>query len=192
MYAGEFLKRLRTLNSALRVCSFGDNSHLAGLYYIDKQGEYSDICGVDKNWVPEYSEWDDKGHIVVSGWRRVYLMLLQLKLTSRDKIRKVCPGFFLHYNQVMVDADRKVRIAGDEIAEKIQKYSEAAPIRRWMDPDTKQIVEGSVLTDDQNLEIAADINNKDTQNVKEQTEKDRWFLTEWASRGGNLSDKPKI
>lgn len=192
MRAGDFLKNLRKLNPALQVCSFGDNKHLAGLFYIDKQDEYQDICGVDKNEVPEYSEWDEQGHMLVSGWRRVYLILLQLRLTTKEKVLKVCPGFFFHWSQARVDEDRRVRIVGDKVAAKIQQYSADAPRKVWRDPDTGRLEEGSILTDEQNLDIAKDIRAKDTSAEQEQAEKDRWFLRTWQDRGGLTSDKPKI
>lgn len=191
MQTGEFYRRIRVLNPKLRICNFEGSGKLAGLYYVDREG-YQDICGVDKGYVPEYTEWDSAGHIIKSGWRRVYLILLQLKLTTPDRVRKVCPGFYFHWEQFRVDADRQTRIGGDPIAAKITEFSQNAPVRRWMDPDTKEIVEGSVLTDDQNLEISEDIRAKDSEYEKEQLEKDRWFLQTWQDRGGNSSDKPKI
>lgn len=186
---GEFYRNIRTLNPKLRICCFDGSNNLAGLYYVDREG-YQDVCGVDKGYVTEYTEWDSAGHIIRSGWRRVYLILLQMGLTTREKVLKICPGFFLHWSQAMVDEDRNVKLVGNPIADKITKFSEVAPVRRWLDPDTKEVVEGTVLTDDQNLEIAADIHEKDSEHEKEKLEKERWFLQTWQERGGNNSDKP--
>lgn len=171
---GAFYRQIKVLNPKLRICSFDGSDKLAGLYYVDREG-YQDICGVDKQYVPEYTEWDSAGHIVKSGWRRVFMTLLQMKMTTPGKIRKVCPGFFLHWSQAMVDEDRKVQIAGDPIAKKLAAFADK-----------------EVLSADDILEVSADIRAKDSEAEKEQLEKDRWFLQTWADRGGLNSDKPKI
>src|SRR5581483_9165930 len=168
MTTGEFYRKLKQLNPKLRVCDFEGSNKLAGLYVLNHEGEpYFDICGVDKGYVPEYTEWDSAGHIVKAGWRRVYFMLLEMKLATPEKIRKVCPGFFLHWSQAMVDEDRKVQIVGDPIAKKLDKFKEK-----------------EVLTNDDILEVAQDIRAKDAPHIREQNEKERWFLETWAKRGG--------
>lgn len=190
---GTFYRNILKLNPRLRICSFDGNGKLAGLYIRDHDGEdYFDICGVDKDFVPEYTEWDAQGHIVKSGWRRVYQMLAQLKLTTPERIQKVCPGFYLHQSQIKVDEDRRIQIIGDPIKHKMDKFAESAPVMSWRDPDSGNIETGTSLTVEQNLELAADIQEKDAQPVREQNEKDRWFLETWKDRGGNASDKPKI
>lgn len=190
---GTFYRNLKKLNPRLRICSFDDNGKLAGLFIRDHDGDvYFDICGVDKQFVPEYTEWDAQGHIVKSGWRRVYQMLAQLKLTTPERIQKVCPGFYLHQSQMKVDEDRRIQIIGDPIKHKMDKFAESAPVMSWRDPDSGKIETGTALTVEQNLELAADIQEKDAQSVREQNEKERWFLETWKERGGNVSDKPKI
>lgn len=190
---GAFYRNLKKLNPNLRICSFDDNGKLAGLFIRDHDGDaYFDICGVDKQFVPEYTEWDAQGHIIKSGWRRVYQILAQLKLTTPERIQKVCPGFYLHKSQVQVDMDRRIEIIGDPIKHKMDKFAESAPVMSWRDPDSGKIETGTSLTVEQNLELAADIQEKDAQSVREQNEKDKWFLETWKERGGNVSDKPKI
>jgi hypothetical protein len=175
MTTGRFKDQLRRLNPRLRVCAFDGSDKLAGLYYIDKQGEYFDICGVDKGHVPEYSEWDSAGHMVRSGWRRVFLILMQLGLTTARQVQAVCPGFFLHWSQSAVDRDRRVQIDGDPIAKKLSRFQEK-----------------ETLSADDILDVATDIRAKSPQHVQEQDAKERWFLREWARRGGNTTDKPRI
>lgn len=190
---GAFYRNLKKLNPRLRVCSFDDNGKLAGLFILNHDGDaYFDICGVDKQFVPEYTEWDAQGHIIKSGWRRVYQILAQLKLTTPERIQKVCPGFYLHQSQMKVDDDRRIEIIGDPIRHKMDKFAESAPVKSWRDPDSGKIETGTSLTVEQNLELAEDIQEKDAQGVREQNEKDRWFLETWKERGGNVSDKPKI
>lgn len=190
---GTFYRNLKKLNPRLEICSFNDSGKLAGLFIKNHDGEeYFDICGVDKQFVPEYTEWDAAGHIIKSGWRRVYFMLVQLGLTTPERVRKVCPGFYLHTSQVQVDLDRRIELVGDPISHKMQKFAENAPVSSWRDPDSGEMETGTSLTIDQNLELAEDIRAKDSQTAKEQNEKERWFLETWEDRGGNASDKPKI
>lgn len=171
---GEFYRQIRALNSRLRICDFAGSTKLAGLYILGHDGEdYFDICGVDKVYVPEYTEWDSAGHIIKSGWRRVYLVLLQLNLTTPEKVRKVCPGFFLHWSQARVDEDRNVRIVGDPIANKLASLAAK-----------------ETLNSDDVLDLSQDIRAKDSETIQAEQEKDRWFLDEWRKRGGNISDKP--
>lgn len=187
---GTWLRVLRGLNPNLRVYCGNNDSRLAGLYLINKHGEIEDICGVDKSYVPCYTSFDDGGHVVKSGWRRVIWILLTHNFTTREQINRVCRGFF---DSRACAADRFTGgIQGDPIENKILRYSLNAPVRKWRDPDTKEIKEGTVLTDEQNLDIAEDIREKDNDATKETREQEKWFLETWKKRGGNPSDKPQV
>lgn len=88
MLAGEFERKLRKLNRNLRVYCSNDDSKAAGLFY-NAYGEYIEICGVDKNYVGEQIIWDNMGHIVRSGWRRVLNILISRKLVDKHQAEKV-------------------------------------------------------------------------------------------------------
>lgn len=185
---GTWLRVLRALNPRLRVYC-GESNRLAGLYVVN-HGEVEDICGVDKSYVPCYTKFDDGGHVVKSGWRRVIWILLSIGYVNRQTVKRVIPGFF---DNRACRADRFVGgIQGDPIENKILRYSANAPIQRWHDPDTKEIVEAPCLTKEQNLDIAQDIRNKDSDTQKQEREEEKWFLETWKNRGGNPSDKPKV
>lgn len=88
MYASEFASNLKKLNKKLRIFAGSDNSKPAGLYYV-VNGEYISICGVDKNEIPEYIIFDEAGHILKSGWRRVLTLLIERGLIDRKKTVKL-------------------------------------------------------------------------------------------------------
>jgi hypothetical protein len=167
---GTWVRCLKRLNPALRVCSFGHNNRLAGLYIITKQGEWEDICGVDKQEVPAYATFDDGGHVIKSGWRRVIHILYGNGYTSRAQINKVCPGFF---DSRAMAADRFVGgIAGDPIENLLQKYA------------------NDDLTQEQILELGAAVRAKDTDQQSADREHDKWFLEKWKANGGAVKDRP--
>lgn len=162
---GLFVRALKRLNPALRVCSFEGSKRLAGLYLINKRGEWEDICGVDKQIVPAYATFDDGGHIIQSGWRRVFHILYQNGYTTRAQVRTVCRGFF---DYRAMAADRFVGgIAGDPIENKMLKYMK----------------ESEELSADQILDLGADIQKKDTPQQAEDREHDKWFLETWKNTG---------
>jgi hypothetical protein len=169
---GLFVRALKRLNPALRVCSFEGSDKLAGLYLINKQGEWEDICGVDKQSVPAYATFDDGGHVVRAGWRRTLWILLQHGYTTKEKIRLVCRGFF---DYRACGADRFVGgIAGDPIDNKFQKFMLQMADR----PEDEQ-----ELSPEQILELGTDVQAKDTQAQKEDREHDKWFLETWKKTG---------
>lgn len=91
-------KKLRQLNPKLKVCQFENSNKLPGIYYVDDREGIVDICCTDKEWVPALSKYNSSGYLVQSGYRRVVHTLLQLKLTTKEKVLRVFPSFFeSHY-----------------------------------------------------------------------------------------------
>ncbi len=89
MLAGEFARKLSKLNSKLRVFCGDDDHKPAGIFYVTPQGEYTEVCGIDKNYVPEFTDWDKIGHIKHGGWRRALQVLSSLKLINRRESYKL-------------------------------------------------------------------------------------------------------
>ena len=85
MFAGDFYQKLRKLNRKLRIFCGEDDSKPAGLYYIANNTEYVQVCGVDRNWLPEHTESHWSGRILKSGWRRPLRILIRLGLVERRK-----------------------------------------------------------------------------------------------------------
>lgn len=157
---------LKVLNPNLRICAFENSTRLAGLYlYGDSL--YEDICGVDKNRVPPYAKFDDAGHVVESGWRRTIWILYANGYTTREKVLRVCRGFF---DYRACAADRFVGgIAGDPIDNKILKWQSQS--------------ETGELSAEQILELGQDIQKKDTAQQALDRDHDKWFLETWKKTG---------
>lgn len=108
MLSGDFARNLRILNRNLRVYCGNDDSKPAGLYQVI-DGEYRSICGVDKNYLPEFTIWDKKGHIIKSGWRRILDILILSKLVNRKQAMKVFRTYFEHPNTKCVIEEDPIR-----------------------------------------------------------------------------------
>jgi len=88
MLSGEFERKLRRLNSNLRIFCGDDNSKPAGIYHV-VHGEYTEICGCDKNFVPEYPWYNPDGSIYRGGWRRALKILINKDFIDRKEAEKI-------------------------------------------------------------------------------------------------------
>lgn len=89
MLAGEFERKLYKLNRSLKVFCRDNPRTPAGVFLLLSNGEYEDICGVDKNYVPEHSEFYADGQHKKGGWRRVLRLLINRRLIDRWQAQKV-------------------------------------------------------------------------------------------------------
>lgn len=87
MFAGDFYQKLKKLNKNLVI--FGKDERYAAGLYLYVYGEFIHICGVDWNELPERTVTDEKGHIILGGWRRVLKILIQKQLVNLYKAEKV-------------------------------------------------------------------------------------------------------
>ena len=130
MIPGEFLRKLQKLNKRLRVCC-KDGPYAAGLYYLEN-GESIDICGVDKNWVPEHTSYDTRtGYRTRSGWRRVLRILIERRLIDRRAAEKLF-NTQLHYGTMT-----KFQLEQDPIARALaeaKKLGEREAIQKFGTP----------------------------------------------------------
>lgn len=115
MLAGVFERKLRSLNRGLRVFCGDDARRPAGLSFFNHFGEETEICGVDKNWVPEHTEFQEDGRIRKGGWRRVLKSLIGVKLVDRRHAERVF-GVHLEYGNLTVH-----KMAADPIAKALQE-----------------------------------------------------------------------
>ena len=83
MLAGDFQRRLRRLNPKLRIWCGDDDSKPAGIFFVSSDGEYNEVCGIDKNYIPEHTIWGEGGFIAKGGWRRALKVLIHRKLVDR-------------------------------------------------------------------------------------------------------------
>jgi hypothetical protein len=88
MLSGDFERRLRRLNSNLRIFCGDDDSKPAGIYHVVR-GEYTEICGCDKNWLPEHIQYNEDGSIRRGGWRRTLKILINKGFIDRRQAEKV-------------------------------------------------------------------------------------------------------
>lgn len=110
---GEFERRLLKLSKGkIRIFCGDDNTKPAGVFYVER-GEYTDLCAVDKNNVPERTErWAD-GRIRKGGWRRVLRILIQRKLVDRKAAERL---FNTHLEYSTFD---RVKMFNDPLAQKL-------------------------------------------------------------------------
>jgi hypothetical protein len=87
MLAGEFERKLRKLNRNLRIFCGDNDSRAAGLFTVVRN-EYKEICGVDKNFIPEYTIKDNFGYIVKSGFRRIIKLLINQGYIDRKQAER--------------------------------------------------------------------------------------------------------
>lgn len=87
MLTGDFISKLKKLNSHLRVIPGGENLPL-GLYLVFF-GEPIHICGIDRNEMPPNTITDKQGHIIKSGWIRPLRILVRKKLIDPHKASKM-------------------------------------------------------------------------------------------------------
>src|SRR6185436_21004965 len=93
MLSGDFERKLRISNRKLRIFCGNDSSKPAGIFTI-KNGEYNEICGVDKNQLRKEITWKTDGSIERSGWLRPLKILLKQGYIDRWKAEKVF-GYYL-------------------------------------------------------------------------------------------------
>ena len=95
MYQNDWIHILRKLNPKLKVAWLSKTNLPPGIYYLSQKGmEYNPVCATDVGYIKEHSEFDTVGHRIHTGWRFVVWTLLHLKLTTREKVRAIWPGFF--------------------------------------------------------------------------------------------------
>ena len=123
MLAGDFVRKLRILNPELRIACGNDDSKPAGIFWVDRTGTDQSVCGIDKNYIPEWIVWNDDGSIRKGGWRRALKILIDRKLVDRRKAESVF-GVDLTYRQprfvapVRTDINQRLKSLGTEIIQR--------------------------------------------------------------------------
>ena len=88
MLAGDFARKLRKLNKKLHIFCGNDDARAAGIAIVAPNGEVVEICGADKNYIPEFVSYKEDGRIFKSGWRRVLKILISKGLVNRQQAEK--------------------------------------------------------------------------------------------------------
>lgn len=171
MHQHTWYQKLKQLNPGLKVCQFENSNHLPGVYYIDERDGIRDICATDIGWVPPYPEYDSHGRMVKSGYRRVIFILLHTKLTTKDKVRKLFPGFFeqrtpvlsriqaasVHqrWSEMMKEERKRFNILGD--ARQVDVEDKIIDKMKRMELENFDKRSSAALSGDQFVELAEDI-----------------------------------
>jgi hypothetical protein len=172
MMASDFLKRLRILNPKMKVMSYGSNGRLASIYYINREGP-QDLIGVDKNWVPEYPAYDNQGHLTQGGWRRVCVVLLAQKLTTKELIRKAFGASFF---------DKRRTDHMEEIVRGIRVVNEVDDLIKERQTESWEKTGNTKLNSQDALDIASVLAKKKSDHDLEQREKEKWALNKSAEK----------
>lgn len=88
MLSGDFERYLRKLNKNIRIYCLNDDKRPAGVFHV-VNGEYTEICGIDKNYIPEHSIMAENGTHIKGGWRRVLKLLINKGLINRQQAEKL-------------------------------------------------------------------------------------------------------
>lgn len=172
MHQHVWYKKLRQLNPKLRVCQFDSSRHLPGVYYVDPREGIVDICATDIGWVPPYPEFSAAGQVVKAGYRRVVFILLHMKMTTKDKIRKVfgtnffeqrMPGLSniqttsIHqrWSEMMSEERKRFNILGD--AKQVDVQNPIIDKMKQMEMDNFNTRKTAALSGDQFVELAEEI-----------------------------------
>lgn len=164
-------KKLRQLNPRLRVCQFDNSNYLPGVYYVDDKEGIVDLCATDRGWVPAYPEFSSDGRLIKSGYRRVILLLLHQKLTTKDKVRRLWPSFFeqrrpelsgvqtasVHqrWSEMMAEERKRFNILGD--ARSVDVQDKVVDKMKRMELENYNVRKSAALSGDQFVELAEDI-----------------------------------
>lgn len=141
MFSGDFLRKLKKLNKNLTVMCGNDDTKPAGLYLMF-YGEPIHICGVDRNFVPEFPTHDVKGHIIKGGWRRVLNILVGKRLIDKYEAQNVFKTQIKRLNMTInVEEDATYRamkqITEERMAQKggsaVDKEGKLVPVYRRED-----------------------------------------------------------
>jgi hypothetical protein len=79
----------------LKVFCGNDDTKAAGVYIVrrgpvnDMTDDYELLCGIDKNYVPEYPIVAEDGRILKGGWRRALYILINEHLVDRKRAERV-------------------------------------------------------------------------------------------------------
>ena len=86
--AGDFERKLRKLNPELHIFCGDWDTRPAGIFHI-LRGEYTEICGIDKHYIPERSIMAPHGAHIKGGWRRALRILIGKGLIYRPKAERL-------------------------------------------------------------------------------------------------------
>lgn len=188
MYQHIWYQKLRKLNPKLRVCQFENSRHLPGIYYVDDREGIVDICATDKDWVPALPSYSSTGAVIKSGYRRAIFILIHMKLTTREKVKKVFPTFFeqtvplpsrsrltsVHdrWSNMMKEERQRLNIIGD--ARQVEVQDKVVDKMKRMEMENFNKRSSAALSGDQFIELAEDIKKDMSDEKRENLDRARF------------------
>jgi hypothetical protein len=88
MLSGDFERKLHKLNRNLHIFCGDNDARAAGIFVVSPRGEYTEICGIDKSFIPQYVIYSEDGRIFKTGWRRALKILIGKGLINRKTAEK--------------------------------------------------------------------------------------------------------
>jgi hypothetical protein len=121
MMSGDFQLKLRRCNRRLRI-HCGDNPNRAAAVYDPADPEVA-LVGIDKNLIPEFPIYDEKGRMVKGGWRRAIEALIKTGWLNKQRAEKVFGTEFNSQGPKPVAVEDQIMKAVDEVRshEKVNK-----------------------------------------------------------------------
>ena len=114
MLSGVFAAKIRKLNPKIKIFC-GDNPKTPATLYIvvrNEEGVLEDeqICGIDKNALPEFPIQNKIGRMLKGGWRRAVNMLIRRGLADKQKAEQVFgTEFNVPIPRFVAEADPKLK-----------------------------------------------------------------------------------
>lgn len=171
MLASDFQKKIKRLNPRLRIYC-GDNPDRPAGLYIVRNGEYEELCGVDKNYINEWPTYDKYGKMIRGGWHRVLQLLIGKKLISREYSYKLFGNWSLHREPVFTAEQRDV----DRAISQLQKS-----------PVAYRTVQNPLVDDKEDLITVPVYDNDDVYDIGQMVKKDqRQAPAAFTESGANL------
>lgn len=157
MFAFEFQRRIKRLNPKLRIYCSDRMDTPAGLYIIASNGEYEELCGVDKGYINEWPSYDRYGKMLKGGWRRVLHLLVSKRLVDRRKSYLHFGHWDIHREPPFVTELSPIDSAISELQSRPVSYKEIES------PLTGELVTVPVYNTDDVVDIGRMVRNENDQ-----------------------------
>lgn len=198
MHQHVWYKKLRQLNPKLRVCRFERSSHLPGIYYVDPRNGIVDLCATDVGWVPPYPQFSKDGQVIKAGYRRVAFLLVHMKLTTREKVKKVLGNSFFEqrmpavsktqatsvhqqWSEMMREERKRFNILGD--ARQVDVQDKVIDKMKQMEIENFNKRKSAALSGDQFIELADDIKKNMTDDKRENLDRAKFEYDRAVGKG---------
>lgn len=144
--ASDFQNLLQAVDKRLHIYCGNDDTKPAGIWLVSK-GEYTELVGVPKNWVPEFNEFSAHGKLLKRGWRGILRALISMKIfTYADTIKA-----FGHWKE---NREPDVEIEKKDLEKAFADIEERAYMKRIENPlQPGQMIDTAVYRTDDVVDV---------------------------------------